>query len=198
MWRQSIEAIANINTVDWESRGLSCLAVPKRGTDALDRQIDHYERMWRWGGVQPQSMFDAAFAWFRSNRYEPERISLCWGDARLGNLMYRDNRVVAVLDWDMAHIGAPEADLAWLLGIEWLTRETIGTWPGVPDRDEVVRCYESLTRRRLQSFDYHEAFAMLKLSILFIRVISTIPGIPPDFKASSDMPPVRRLAEMLT
>jgi aminoglycoside phosphotransferase (APT) family kinase protein len=198
MWRQAIEVIAYVNTVDWERRGLSFLGVPKNGTDALDRQIAHYERMWKWGGVQPQSIFDAAFAWFKSNRFEPEYTSLCWGDARLGNLMYRNDRIVAVLDWDMAHIGAPEADLAWLLSIEWMTKETIGTWDGVPGREEVVQWYESMTGRRLQNFHYHEAFAMLKLSILFIRVISTIPGIPPDFVASSDLPPVRRLSEMLT
>lgn len=198
MWRQAIEVIANINTVDWERLGLSFLGVPKNGTDALDRQISHYERMWKWGGVQPQSIFDTPFAWFKSNRFEPEHISLCWGDARLGNLMYRNDRVVAVLDWDMAHIGAPEADLAWLLSIEWMTKEAIGTWDGVPDREGIIKCYKSMTGRRLQNFHYHEAFAMLKLGILFLRVISTMPGIPPDFVASSDMPPVRRLMEMLT
>jgi len=198
MWRQAIEVIANVNTVDWERRGLSFLGIPDSGTDALYRQIAHYERMWKWGGVQPQSLFNTAFAWFKSSRFEPEHISLCWGDARLGNLMYRNDRVVAVLDWDMSHIGAPEADLAWLLSIEWLTKEAIGTWDGVPDRDEIIQCYESMTGRRLQNFHYHEAFAMLKLGILFLRVISTMPGIPPDFVASSDLPPVRRLVEMLT
>ncbi len=198
MWRQTIEVIANINTIGRESRGLSFLGVPRDGTDAIDRQISHYEHMWKWGGVQPQSIFDAAFAWFKSNRFEPEHISLCWGDARLGNLIYRNSEVVAVLDWDMAHIGAPEADLAWLLSIEWMTSETIGAWDGVPDREEVIQCYEEITGRRLQNFHYHEAFAMLKLSILFLRVISTIPGIPSDFVASGDLPPVKRLAEMLT
>ncbi|UCG82837.1 MAG: phosphotransferase family protein, partial [Dehalococcoidia bacterium] len=198
MWRQAIEVIANINTVDWERQGLYFLGVPKDDTDAIARQISHYERMWKWGGVQPQSIFDDAFAWFRRNLFEPEHISLCWGDARLGNLMYREDRVVAVLDWDMAHIGAPEADLAWLLAIEWMTKEAIGTWDGVPDRGEVIQCYESMIGRRLQNFHYHEAFAMLKLSILFLRVISTIPGIPSDFVASGDLPPVKRLAQMLT
>jgi aminoglycoside phosphotransferase (APT) family kinase protein len=199
MWRQAIEVIANVNTVDWERRGLSFLGVPRNGTDALDRQIAHYERMWRWGGVEPQSLLDAAFAWFRGNRFEAGHVSLCWGDARLGNMMYRDGRIVAVLDWDMAHLGAPEADIAWLLAIEWLSNEATGTrWEGVPDREEIIRCYEIMAGRRLQNFDYHEAFALLRLSILFCRVISTMPGIPPDFEASADLPPVRRLCEMLT
>jgi aminoglycoside phosphotransferase (APT) family kinase protein len=197
MYRQAIEVIANVNTADWKRLGLSFLGVPRNGTDALDRQIAHYERMWKWGGVQPQSIFDPAFAWFKSKRFEAEHISLCWGDARPGNLMYRNNRVVAVLDWDMAHLGAPEADLAWLLAIEWMTKEAIGTWDGVPDREKIIQCYEGMTGRRLQNFHYHEAFAMLKLAILFLRVISTMPGIPPDFVASSDLPPVRILAEML-
>ncbi len=199
MWRQGIEIIAGINTVDWERLGLSFLGVPEEGTDALDRQVTRYERMWKWGAVEPQSLFDDAFAWFRANRFEPEQVSLCWGDARLGNMVYREDRVVGVLDWDMAHIGAPEADIAWLLAIEWMSSEADATHrEGVPDRDEIIRCYEAAAGRRLQNLDYHEAFAMLRLAILFCRVISTMPGIPPDFKASSDLPPIRRLAEMLT
>ena len=42
--------------------------------------------------------------------------SLCWGDARIGNMLFHDDRSVAsVLDWEMATIGPAEMDLAWYL-----------------------------------------------------------------------------------
>ena len=39
----------------------------------------------------------------------------CWGDARIGNMIFRDGRCVAVLDWEMATLGPPQMDLGWFL-----------------------------------------------------------------------------------
>ena len=38
-----------------------------------------------------------------------------WGDARIGNMMYRDFEPVAVLDWEMAGLGPRELDLGWMI-----------------------------------------------------------------------------------
>ena len=38
-----------------------------------------------------------------------------WGDARVGNTLYRDFTPVAVLDWEMATVGPREVDLAWMI-----------------------------------------------------------------------------------
>ena len=198
IWRQAIEVIAKINTVDWERQGLSFFGVHKRGTDAIDRQISFYERMAEWAGVRPRPFLDSAFTWFKENRFEPKHVSLCWGDARLGNMMYYDGEVVAALDWDMTHIGAAEDDLAWLLAVDWLNSESGlrgPRWEGIPDREGIIHLYERATGRKLEDFSYHEAFAMLKLGIIFWRVIKTMPGIPPDFAPHN--PPLEKLGDML-
>jgi len=198
IWRQAIEAIAKINTVDWERLGLSFFGVQRRGTDAIDRQISFYERMAEWAGVRPRPFLDSAFTWFKENRFEPKHVSLCWGDARLGNMMYCDGEVVAALDWDMTHIGAAEDDLAWLLAVDWLNSESGlrgPRWEGIPDREGIIHLYERATGRKLEDFSYHEAFAMLKLGIIFWRVIKTMPGIPPDFAPHN--PPLEKLGDML-
>jgi len=198
IWHQAIEVIAKINTVDWERLGLSFFGVQKSGTDALDCQIAFYERMAEWAGVRPKPFLDSAFVWFKKNRFEPKYVSLCWGDARLGNIMYHNGRVVAALDWDMTHIGAAEDDLAWLLAVDWLNSESGlrgPRWEGIPEREEIIRLYESATGRKLDNFFYHEAFAMFKLGIIFWRVIKTMPGIPPDFAPHN--PPLEKLGKML-
>jgi aminoglycoside phosphotransferase (APT) family kinase protein len=198
IWRQAIEVIAKINTVDWERLGLTFFGVNKKGTDALDRQIAFYERMAEWAGVKPKPFLDSAFTWFKKNRFKPKYVSICWGDARLGNMMYHNGRIVAALDWDMTHIGAAEDDLAWLLAVDWLTNEGTsmrGRWEGTPEREEIIRIYESATRRKLEDFSYHEAFAMLKLGIIYWRVIKTMPGVPPDLVP--DNPPLKKLGNML-
>jgi len=198
IWRQAIEIIAKINTVDWERLGLSFFGVRKRGTDALDRQIAFYERMAEWAGVRPKPFLDSAFVWFKKNRFEPKHVSLCWGDARLGNMMYHNGEVVTALDWDMTHIGAAEDDLAWLLAVDWLHSESGlrgPRWEGIPEREEIIRLYEIASKRKLENFSYHEAFAMFKLGIIFWRVIKTMPGIPPDFAPHN--PPLENLGKML-
>ncbi len=198
IFRQAIEVIAKINSVNWKSLEIPCLPAPKSGIEALDRHIAFYEGMAKWAAVEPRALIDAALEWFKKNRFEPKHVGLCWGDARLGNLMYREGRVVGVLDWDMVHTSAAESDLAWLLAVDWLSQD-VGLrgprWDGVPDREEIMRCYESVAGRSLENFFYHEAFAMLRLGIIFWRVIKAMPGIPPDF--APDVPPLRKLANML-
>ena len=143
-------------------------------------------------------LIDGAFKWFDDNRYEPRHVSLCWGDARLGNLMYRDGEIVAVIDWDMSHIGVAETDIAWFLAVDWLTGESGmrgARWEGLPGREDALQMYEDALGRKLEDFFYHEAFAFLRLGIIFWRVVKSMPGIPPEFIPEN--PPLVRLANML-
>jgi len=62
---------------------------------------------------------------------------LVQGDTGPGNFMYENGRVTAVLDWELAHLGDPMDDLAWL---SW--RATQHSFPGFPDR---LREYEAMS-----------------------------------------------------
>jgi aminoglycoside phosphotransferase (APT) family kinase protein len=43
-----------------------------------------------------------------------ERPSLVHGDVGAGNFMVEDGRVTAMIDWELAHVGDPHEDMAWL------------------------------------------------------------------------------------
>jgi aminoglycoside phosphotransferase (APT) family kinase protein len=198
IWRQVMQVMARINTVDCAQLGLFYPGAPQTGAEVLDHQMDFYRNMAEWAKVEPRPLIEAAFQWFDDNRVEPRHVSLCWGDARPGNLMYRDGEIVAVLDWDMTHIGTPEIDLAWFLAVDWLTGDSSiakGRWEGIPVREETIQMYQSALGRELENLFYYEAFALLKLGIIFWRVIKNIPGIPPDY--SPDVPPLTKMANML-
>jgi aminoglycoside phosphotransferase (APT) family kinase protein len=62
---------------------------------------------------------------------------LVQGDTGPGNFMYEDGRITAVLDWELAHLGDPMDDIAWL---SW--RATQHSFPDFPDR---LREYEALS-----------------------------------------------------
>jgi aminoglycoside phosphotransferase (APT) family kinase protein len=59
---------------------------------------------------------------------------LVQGDTGPGNFMYEGDRVTAIIDWELAHLGDPMDDIAWL---SW--RATQQGWPDFPAR---VREYE--------------------------------------------------------
>ena len=59
---------------------------------------------------------------------------LVQGDTGPGNLMYDGDRVSAIVDWELAHLGDPMDDIAWL---SW--RATQHGWPDFPAR---LREYE--------------------------------------------------------
>ena len=205
LWEQAIEVIAEINTLNWANLGISFLYIPKLGVTVLERQIAIYERLAKWVEVVSPSFLGSAFDWFKENKFEPKYLSLCWGDARPGNLMYRNDEVVAVLDWDMVHIGPPESDLAWFLALDWMTSDEcaglrVPRWEGLPEREEAIRHYEAVTKRNLDNFFYHEAFAMLKMGIIFSQIVKyqIVKGMPETPSAyAAPKAALRRLANML-
>jgi aminoglycoside phosphotransferase (APT) family kinase protein/putative sterol carrier protein len=193
LWWSGIETLARVHAVDWRRAGLSFLGVPGGGTDALDRQLDYYRRYLRWAcGDRPQPILSAALAWLVENRFEPARVSLCWGDSRLPNLMFRDTRVVAVLDWEMAFLGDPEADLGWWLFHDWASSSGYGfaRLEGFPDKEETIRRYEELSGVPVRHSLYYEAWAAFRFGVIMARIAGRLKeiGAPiptPDFETNN-------------
>jgi aminoglycoside phosphotransferase (APT) family kinase protein len=78
---------------------------------AVDRQIEFLKRAARAAEVEREPLLNAVFDWLDTNKCAAKQICLCWGDARLGNMLYADGKIAAVLDWDLVHLGDPEGDV---------------------------------------------------------------------------------------
>jgi len=203
MWWNGIEVMARIHAVDWRARGLSFLGVPRDPVAAMDVQLDYWDGYFQWARTdESQPVLDAGLAWLRANRPQPTRTALCWGDSRLGNMLFRDFRVTAVLDWEMAFLGDPEADLAWWIFLDWNHSDGYGIprLPGFPSREETVARYEALTGTRVANLHYYEAFASFRFGAIMARVatIMRAAGLPtPSDDFASNNPCTRRLAQLL-
>lgn len=165
------DLLAAIHGVDWRAEGLDA-AIPVRNLDAELAYWSEY-LVWYADGASPARSLDDALAWCVAHRpaQDPGAV-LLWGDVRLGNIVFDDDRrPAAVLDWEMTTIGAPEHDLAWYLTLaetqDALFRATV---PGFLDRDAACARYESQSGRTLQSFEWFEVFAMLRSSAIMTRV----------------------------
>jgi len=68
---------------------------------------------------EPHPVFEIAFRWLESNRPTSKTVALVHGDYRLGNVMVNADGLTAILDWELAHVGDPMEDLAWLCVRAW-------------------------------------------------------------------------------
>ena len=89
---------------------------------AID-ELDKYEEVYRQSGAQRPAM-ELAFRHLRSRAAKvapsTDRPVLIHGDFRNGNLMFDpDKGVVAVLDWELSHLGDPAEDMGWLCVNSW-------------------------------------------------------------------------------
>jgi aminoglycoside phosphotransferase (APT) family kinase protein len=99
----------------------------------------------------PQPMIDFTAMWLLDNLPPKKRkLALCHSDFRNGNLMVDPKKgVVAVLDWELAHIGDPMRDLGWLCTRSWRFGVTDKPVGGFGDYDELFEGYESVAGRKV-------------------------------------------------
>ena len=88
------------------------------------------------------------------------------GDFRLGNLAVTDH-LVAVLDWEFAHVGDPIEDVAWPLVRAWRFGADARRLGGVGDVEPYLERYNELTGRdiTLEELGVWEVFGNVKWAI---------------------------------
>jgi aminoglycoside phosphotransferase (APT) family kinase protein len=174
MWWGCVQAIADVHALDWRSLRLEKLLMPQRGEHPLEQVVDYCAELLSWGPPEGRRQeFVDAVEWLRDNIYQPEHLVLCWGDSRLSNILYGpDYEVTAVLDWELAYIGDHEADVAWLLFVDWACTEYEGVLrlDGTPSREETVDRYEQLSGRTVRNLRYNEVLAAVALGIPVSRL----------------------------
>jgi aminoglycoside phosphotransferase (APT) family kinase protein len=102
---------------------------------------------------------------------------LSWGDARVGNILFRDFEPVAVLDWEAAAAGPRELDLGWLIFFHQYFQRfaTMFGVEGMPlflEQRRVLARYADLTGHQAQDMDWYLAYAALRQALTSIRVSS--------------------------
>ncbi|WP_431878326.1 phosphotransferase family protein [Amycolatopsis sacchari] len=95
------------------------------------------------------------------------------GDYRLDNvLVNREDRITAVLDWEMSTLGDPLTDLALLVAyaergkadLEFVSN--VSSAPGYPGTDEVIARYARRSGRDISALNWYIGFAFFKLAVI--------------------------------
>jgi aminoglycoside phosphotransferase (APT) family kinase protein len=128
--------------------------------------------------------YDAVRDWLRDHLPAEQRPAVVHGDYKLDNVVVsggedrhgipQENlvRVAAVVDWEMATVGDPRADLGYLLsfwpetGEDYPLGELVTGGPGFPKRAELVEVWEQRTGRPAGDTTWFVTLAVWKLAVL--------------------------------
>jgi aminoglycoside phosphotransferase (APT) family kinase protein len=156
------------HTVDLDAIGLADLG---RHDDYVGRQLKRWRSQVERDQVREVPLFAELHDRLVAAR-PPERYAagLAHGDYRFDNtVLGPDDRIVAVLDWELCTIGDPLADFAWSLQY-WADPGDEFTWltdpptvhPAFPRRDEVAARYAARSGFDLSDLPYYTVFSWWK------------------------------------
>lgn len=137
------DALAAIHTADWEAAGLGFLGVPEGGDGFARREIATWRDLIAASGHPGHPILVDLIGWLEANAPATDRLTLVHGAYRTGNILIDDDRVSAVLDWELQVIGDPMYDVAYVL--TELNREGTELLSNVVPRDLFFERYEAAT-----------------------------------------------------
>jgi Phosphotransferase enzyme family len=129
--------------------------------EAVLAELDEWDRVLAARGGTPDPALAFSLRWLRQHipSYDGPPV-LVQGDTGPGNFMYLDGRVTAVVDWELAHLGDPMDDIAWLS-----LRATQEPFTDFPTR---LREYEALSGNAVDEarVRYYQVMAETKLQVM--------------------------------
>jgi len=171
IWMGMADAMAAMHRVRPDEVGLAEFSRPG---GYFARQLRRWGRAMRESPAAPIPELERLCDWLAENLPDEEgEARIAHGDFRLGNLLFHptEPRVVAILDWELATLGPPMADLgfacmAWhsapeeyggLLGLDLASE-------GLPTEAEFVARYGAGAEPLLP---FHRIFALFRFAVIF-------------------------------
>ena len=129
------------------------MRAPAPGEDPLVYMRRMVEDAYRADLLDPHPPIEWAFRWLDRTiaGLTPSRRTPCvvHGDYRIGNMLYDEDGLTSVLDWEGTHVGEPEEDLSWLCTRVWRFGATEREAGGIASREQWLRAYEDASGRAI-------------------------------------------------
>lgn len=111
--RDFIRCLARLHALDPVELGLA--APGSTVADHVRGQLDEIDALIAFRGGVPTAELTLALRWLRDHVPAHDgRPVIVQGDTGPGNFMFDGDRVSAIVDWELAHVGDPMDDLAWV------------------------------------------------------------------------------------
>ena len=172
----AVQVLADLHAIPDAEKHFAFLLPDGEGTVLERHYRRHYRDYYDWAASEtPSPLVERCFARLEADWPSDEgETVLSWGDARIGNILYRDFEPVAVLDWEMASLGPREIDVAWFQYLHRFFQDLAEGYglPGLPDflrRDDVVDAYEAKTGHRCRDMDWYGMLAATRHGVVSLR-----------------------------
>jgi aminoglycoside phosphotransferase (APT) family kinase protein len=167
-----IDVLARLHALDPEAVGLGAFGRPQ---GYLGRQIRRWNDQWQRVGTRPLPDIDALHTRLAAIQPTESGVSVLHGDFRIDNVILSPDDpadVRAVVDWEMAALGDPLADLGLHIAYSdpafapVLTGSAASTSPRLPGADGLLDRYATLTGRDLSGFSFYLALGYFKAAVI--------------------------------
>lgn len=169
-----VDALVELHAIDATHPSLAGFGRPD---GYLARQLKRFSRLLEMTATRRLPDLERAAEWLRVNLPASQATTVVHGDYRLGNMMYASSappRLTAILDWELATLGDPLADLGYLTAT-WaapddppnpmLDLSQVTRLRGFPDRDALARRYSDITGASLEELAWYQVLALWKSAI---------------------------------
>jgi aminoglycoside phosphotransferase (APT) family kinase protein len=176
----TVEVLAKLHSIPDAQTTFAFLSEDGPSGDTALRRHFAWVRSWYDFGVADMGrseLLERAFEWLAANW--PERAAaaepvLLWGDARLGNTLYRDFAPVAVLDWEMTAVGPREVDIAFMIFAHMVFQQitSLANLPGMPGvlrEDDVCETYRRCTGVQIGDLRWFYIYSGVMWGCVFMR-----------------------------
>jgi len=173
-----VDCLVRLHAIDLAKTGLSALGKPE---GFLARQVQGWADRWNKAKTDEKPTMDHMIRWLTDRLPSSPAPTLIHNDYKLDNVMIRPSAegIDAVLDWEMATVGDPLADLGLTLCYwAWATAPEFGSdaltsltsQPGWYTRDQFVDRYAERTGRDLANIGYYEVLGIFKLAVILQQI----------------------------
>jgi aminoglycoside phosphotransferase (APT) family kinase protein len=170
------ETLAAIHGLDVAAAGLADFGRP---SGYMQRQFSRWQRQWELSATREVPGYAELVQRLAAGLPTDGEGTLVHGDFRVDNAIVDalpHPRIAAVVDWEMATLGDPLADLALTLvywadprDTAWVELEvgaTVTAAPGFLTREEFAAAYAARSGRDLSGIGYYMAFGCFKLAVV--------------------------------
>ena len=174
MWRSAVDVMARYHKLDYREMGFGKLHVA--GQTPLQQQLSYWQNYLEWAlEGAGHDICQRALDWLQANQPEDEPTVLCWGDSRLGNIIFKESLdgVAAVLDWEMAVLGNPVQDIAWFNYLDATFAEGLGMprLEGLPSYEDTVAQWQEVSGYSARDYNFYLVFASMRYGLILSRIM---------------------------
>jgi aminoglycoside phosphotransferase (APT) family kinase protein len=175
----AIDRLVELHRIDPADAGLSELG---KGDGYVRRQVEGWSERFRSAHTWNVPSFERVMRWLSEHQPKDVASRVIHNDYRLDNLVLAPEdpqRIVGVLDWEMATVGDPLMDLGGALAywvqadddrlMRTLRRQPTDA-PGMLTRREVVDRYSQSSGFPIENWVFYEVFGLFRLATIIQQI----------------------------